>query len=243
MDADALANLYQEVRAELGAYLSRLLVRPALAEEVAQTAYVNALEALEKCPSEVERVRAWLFRIATNLAIDELRRHGNWRENLMLDLRETAESDPAYLTRSREMIGTPETALIAREHLAACFSCVLRRFPEHKAATLLLREVHGFSQEEIAEWLEVTPVQVKNWLQEVRAATEATYADTCALINKQGACHQCAELNGFFRGADSDPLRGTARDTSARLSMLREMRAQPLGPWHRMLFDLLDDIV
>ncbi len=243
MDAATLANLYQGVRAELGAYLSRLLVRPVLAEEVAQTAYLHALEALEKCPPETERARAWIFRIATNLAIDELRRHGHWRENLMLDLRETAESDPAYLARSREMIGTPETAAIAREHLAACFSCVLRRFPEHKAAALLLREVHGFSLEEIAEWLQATPVQVKNWLQEVRMATGAAYAETCALINKQGVCHQCRELNEFFHGADPDPLHGTSRDTNARLSILRDMRAQPLGPWHRLLFDLLDEIL
>lgn len=242
MNTDALARVYREVRPELCGYLTRFLVRPAVAEEVAQNVFVHALEALDRCPDEQERVRAWLFRIATNLAIDETRRHGHRREISMLDLRAAAESSPDFVRHSAELIGTPETVEIAREHLATCFACTLHRFPEHHAAALLLREVHGFSTQEIAQWLESSPAQVKHWLQQTRAELDAVYADRCALIAKHGVCYQCAELGGYFQNTPDNPLEQTSGDARARAAILAELRQRPLGPWHRMLLDLITGI-
>lgn len=239
MDRAGLAAAFGRARPQLGAYLARLAARPALAEELLQGTYVKALEALERCPGDEEGVRRWLFRIATNLALDELRRHSQWRETAVQDLREAAEGDPAFVRRSQELAGAPETAAIAREHLAACFSCTLRSFPPHKACALLLKEVYGFSLEEIAEFMaDSTAVQVKNWLQETRAAIDARYGRTCALVAKQGICHQCTELADFF-GSPAKPR--TPLALADRLAELRALAAKSPGEWHRMLFALIDD--
>jgi RNA polymerase sigma-70 factor (ECF subfamily) len=181
-----------------------------------------------------------LFRVVSNIAIDELRRQSRWRESAMLDLREAAQVDPAFLARSKAMVGSPETQLVARDHLIACFACTLGNLGPLRAAALLLKEVHGFSVDEAAEMLDATPIQVKNWLQASRAEMDKRYGETCALIAKNGVCHQCVELDEFHGAGRGDPLNGTSRSFEARLEVLRAARRAPWGRWHRMMFDLLD---
>lgn len=238
----SIEDIVTAVRPELIGYLSRLVVRPHVAEELAQTAFLRLLENSSSAPQHAEGIRAWLFRVATNLAIDELRRHSTWRETTIVDLRAAAEATPEFKARSEAMIGTPETKAVAREHLAVCFACVLRNLPERKAAALLLKEVHSFSLTETAAMLDAGLGQTKNWLQEARAHMHARYQDTCALIAKQGVCHQCVELNGYFGARAGDPLPDADDHIDGRLQVLRELRDQPIGSWHRMLMSLLDDL-
>lgn len=242
MDAETLAHRFEAVRPELTAYLCRLVLRTEVAQELAQTAFVRCAEAAEKVPADAVGTRAWLFRVATNLAIDESRRHRARRETLGVDLRAAAEGDPAFVARSQAMIGTPETKAIAREHLVACFACTLKNLPEHRAAALLLCEVHGFTLAQTAALLEADENRVKNWLQEARAAMRAKYAATCALVAKQGVCHQCIELDGFFRAEQGNPLPGDGDHLDRRLALMRAAAARPWGAWHRLLFNLLDEI-
>lgn len=242
MDTHKLADEFEAIRRELTGYLCRLVIRPQVAEDLVQTTFLRSIEAIEGVPNKVGNSRAWFFRIATNLAFDELRRHATWRENMMPDLRELAEADSEFMVRSVAMIGTPETKTIAREHLAACFVCVLRNLPERKAAAFLLKEVHGFTLDEVAELLDASAGQAKNWLQEARAYMHARYSETCALIAKQGVCYQCVELDGFFKADNGNPLAGSASDIDARTQILIEMRDKKCDSWHRLLFELLDDL-
>lgn len=141
------------------------------------------------------------------------------------------------------MRGSPEQQAIAREHLVVCFSCTLRNLAPYEAAALLLREVYAFSTRETASHLDATEVQVKNWLQQARRTLEARYARTCALVTKEGVCHQCVELDRFFNASARDPLDGTARDVEARLAIVRREREAALGPWHRQMLRILDDVL
>jgi RNA polymerase sigma factor (sigma-70 family) len=131
-------------------------------------------------------IRAWQFRVVSNLAIDHLRRHSTWKELVLVDARERAAADSEFVTESQQMRGSPELAAIAREHLAVCFACMLHNVPPQQAAALLLREVYGFSTAETAESLEATVVQVKNWIQQARRTMEERHAHSCALVTKQG---------------------------------------------------------
>ncbi|MBI3479704.1 MAG: RNA polymerase sigma factor [Nitrosomonadales bacterium] len=242
MDTRKFAEEFEAVRKELTGYLSRLVVRPQVAEDLVQTTFLRSLEAIENAPDEIANSRAWFFRVATNLAFDELRRHSSWRENMMPDLRELAENDPGFVAHSIAMAGTPETKAIAREHLVACFACVLRNLPERKAAAFLLKEVHGFKLAEVAGLLGTSEGQAKNWLQEARSHMDARYSQTCALLNKQGVCYQCVELDEFFGAGQGNPLGNTNGDIEARTQILKDMRDQQYGAWHKLLFELLDDL-
>ena len=147
------------------------------------------------------------------------------------------------IAESMELRGSPELSAIAREHLAVCFACTLRNLDPQHAAALLLKEVHDLSTAEIAEAIGATATQVKNWLQHARRTLEQRYAHTCALVTKQGVCHQCVELDGFFNDRRRDPLEGTARTVDARLAILRDTRERALGPWHRRMMRLIDEVL
>lgn len=237
IDRQALAAAFEGLRPALVAYLTRMVVRLDVAEELAQTTAVRALEHLDSAPPEADRLRRWLFRIATNLALDERKRHGSWRETLMQDLKDSAKRNPAHQDRLAAAAGSPELRSIAREHLSFCFACTLGRLPGEQAAVLLLREAWGFDRKETADILGIDPVRVKNRLQEARRATRAAYRDTCALVTKRGACYQCAELDEMFgTGEARDPLDGASDRLEGRLRVVRE---QPAGTWTRWLSELL----
>jgi len=242
LQADTRAHVYERYRRELVSYATRLVVRESVAEELTQEAALRLLQD-ERLPNDEGEMRAWLFRVVSNLAIDYLRRHSTWKELVLVDARERGVADPGFVAESLQMRGSPELMAIAREHLAVCFACTLRNLPPQQAAALLLREVHGFSTAEAAETLEATVVQVKNWIQEARRTMEERYAHTCALVTKQGVCHQCVELDGFFNEQSRDPLQGTERNLEARLAILRETREAALGPWHRRMLRLVDDVL
>lgn len=232
---------FETHRPELWAYAQRVVVRPEIADEIVQQAALKMLESASVPPEP--GLRAWLFRVVTNLSIDHLRRHGTWRETILEETKERAGVDEAFRGESQALRGSPETAAIAREHLIVCFSCTLRNLPPHHAVALLLREVHGFTHEEVAEITGASFGQVKNWIQTARSTLRARYEDTCALITKQGVCHQCVELSQFFNGRPSDPLEGTRRDLDSRLAILRDERETALGPWHRIMMRLVRDIL
>ncbi len=79
------ASYYQKQRIELTGYLTRLVTRGDVAEELAQQTAVRMLEA-QRVPSAESELRAWLYRVATNLATDYPRRHSTWRESLLDDV-------------------------------------------------------------------------------------------------------------------------------------------------------------
>lgn len=239
---EALANDWASARAELTNYATRMVLRKDIAEEIVQQAAVRLMEASAP-PDTSASVRAWLFRVVTNLGIDHIRRHSTQRERVMEDTKAAATADPLFMAEMEAMRGSEELRAMAREHLSVCFSCTLRAFPENRAAALLLVEVFEFTVAEAAEMLEARPAQVKNWIQECRADLDARYAKTCALVAKNGVCHECVELSEYFTGKGENPLDGTEGTTKARLAILRDKRETALGPWHTKLMRIVDDLL
>lgn len=233
---------FQAHRRALTTYVTRLVVREDIAEELVQQAAVRALEQAS-LPTEASELRAWLFRVATNLAIDHLRRHGTWREGVLDDTRTLATRDAGFVAESKLLAGSPELRAIAKDHLAVCFACTMRNLRPEESSALLLKEVYDFTVEETAKVLDATFGQVKNWIQSARAKLDARYATTCALVTKEGACFQCVELDRFFGANQGDPLEGTPKDLPARLVLLRDKREAPLGPWHRQMMRLVDEVL
>lgn len=237
-----LAAIYERHRRELVGFLTRLVIQSSVAEEIAQEAAARLVQQVHITEAD-DAVRGWLFRVATNLGLDHLRRHSTRHEFPLIQVRGRAEADAEFVAASAGMRGSPETAAIAREHLVACFVCTLRTLPARHAAALLLKEVYEFSNQEVADVMGVRFGQAKTWIQSARRRMTELYSTTCALVAKQGVCYQCVELDRFFNGAARDPLHGSSRTLDARLQILRDLRAQPLGPWHARLFELVRDVV
>lgn len=239
---EQVAQAFQANRKELTSYLTRLVARQDIAEELVQQAALRALEQ-GRLPEAMSEARAWFFRVATNLAVDYLRRHATWRETLLDETRSRANADAGFVAETRLLAGSVEHKSIAREHLAVCFSCTLRNLAPQESAALLLKEVYDFNVQEVADVMGASFGQVKGWIQSARATLTERYATSCALVNQRGACFQCVELDAFFDANQGDPLAGTTRDLDARIQILRTHRDASLGPWHRQMMRLVDEVL
>ncbi len=73
MDEQAFHALYRETARPLWAYLSRALGDPSRADDILQDTYLRLLRA-RTAPRDPQEIRAWLYRIASNLVVDHFRR-------------------------------------------------------------------------------------------------------------------------------------------------------------------------
>jgi RNA polymerase sigma-70 factor, ECF subfamily len=132
-----LVDAFRSYRDDLYGYLCRATRDDAAAEDLLQEAFLRLAREIEagRAPTQV---RAWLFRVATNLVISRGRRRVTVVEWMRRHGQEAA-------TRTVE---SPESEVIGRERILA-LEAALGRLPSDARAALLL-SANGFSGEEIA---------------------------------------------------------------------------------------------
>lgn len=138
-----------------------------LAEDLAQETFVKALNAIESYRPEF-KFSSWIFKIANNAAIDQLRRRE--LDTLSLDgspNAETADAIEATALQISDRNETPLEELEARELGGAIEIAIGQLRPEYRAC-ILLRHVEGRPYEEIAEMLNLPLGTVKTYIHRAR---------------------------------------------------------------------------
>ena len=136
------------------------------AQDLTQDAFVKAYTALPKMPADL-KVKPWLYRIATNVCIDALRRKRliKWQPwDRFLALFHPLQVSP----------DSPERQALQQEEREQVRQVFARLTPKHRRC-LALREYQGLSYAEIARELETTPNTVKTLLYRAREAFRRHY--------------------------------------------------------------------
>jgi RNA polymerase sigma-70 factor (ECF subfamily) len=154
-DASALSMLYEELRCPIHSYIYRLLGNQEDADDVTQEVFVRACLAWDNLYDR-SHLSAWLYRIATNLCVDLLRRRKRiswWPLSLPNTNNERFESqnsdDNSPLLPDSG--GIPEIA--EREHIRLA----LEKIPEEYAIALVLSVAQGVPYQEIAVIVGISP--------------------------------------------------------------------------------------
>jgi RNA polymerase sigma factor (sigma-70 family) len=148
--SEALACLFKEHNRSLVNYLALRLHSLQEAREVAQEAYVRLLQ-LDK-PGAASFLKTYLFRVATNLAVDRLRRR-QYRQKQHPQLSSDIDCG----------IEDPEQRVVADDVLRVVDQC-LDELPEKCRQAFLLFRVEGMGQEQIAARLGVTDRMVRHYI-------------------------------------------------------------------------------
>jgi len=145
----------------------RMVRDRALAEDLAQDTFVKVLNALESYRSEY-KFSSWIFKIANNVAIDQLRRRE--LDTLSLDGSPDARTQQeveATALQAADRGESPLEELEARELGSVIERAIARLRPEYRSC-ILLRHVEGRSYEEIAATLDLPLGTVKTYIHRAR---------------------------------------------------------------------------
>lgn len=228
MTADQLSAEFETFQAELKSFILRITASAQDADDIVQDTYIKAHSKIETFRGE-SSLKTWIFSIASNLARDLQRSKKRWPENVTDICRDEALNNREFFQEAMHIRETsPQGKFEIKEHIAFCFTCVSKSLPLEQHLALLLKEVYGFKVKEIALILNQTDAMVKYYLHVSRKKMIEIFDHRCALINKQGICHQCTELNGIFNPKQK------AQEELTKIEMTRDAEDKS----KRELFDL-----
>lgn len=160
-DRQAFGDLVLLHRSGVVNVVYRMCGDAVLAEDAAQEAFIRAWA---KLPDYQPRApfRSWLYRIATNAALDALR-----RERPTVDVSDVPLAAP----------GIGPEALVSRQERAQQVQEAVLALPTASRTVLILREYEGLSYKEIADVLEIPLGTVMSRLNYARSALRDRLAD------------------------------------------------------------------
>jgi RNA polymerase sigma-70 factor (ECF subfamily) len=163
----AYRELVRRYERPLFSLIYRMVRDRELAEDLTQETFIKALNALASYRPEF-KFSSWIFKIANNAAIDQLRR----REvnTLSLDGSPTAETPDAVEATALQVSSkgeSPLDELEAREMGSAIETAIAKLRPEYRSC-IMLRHVEGLAYEEIAASLDLPLGTVKTYIHRAR---------------------------------------------------------------------------
>jgi RNA polymerase sigma factor (sigma-70 family) len=161
---EAFRELVERFHRPVYALLVRIVRQPELAEDLAQDSFLKAWKALARFDPG-RKFSSWMFKIAHNTALDELRRSG--LETVSLDAPFAADDEPPELPADLAA-ENPLLRTLARESGRVLERAVARLRPAYREI-LLLRFAQEMSYDEIAEVLGVPLGTVKIHIFRARA--------------------------------------------------------------------------
>ena len=160
-DRDAFGVLVDQYKDRIYNYVSRMLSDPYEAEDVTQEAFLRAYRSLPRFRG-ASSFHTWLYRIASNLAIDVVRKRKRTEPTFSID--EPLESEEgSYERELPDEGGGPEESATTRETRLAVRRAIME-LPQKLRDVMVLYELQGETYEDISEILDVPLGTVKSRL-------------------------------------------------------------------------------
>ncbi len=142
-------------------HLARTIVGDAIADEVAQEAWMAVIRALPKFERR-SSLKTWILRIVSNCAKSRLR-HESRSINIDFADDKSAMIDPAHFKGDGHWLTPPNVwhadtpdAILASTELREHIDDALKQLPPLQQAAITLRDMHGMDMESICKILEVS---------------------------------------------------------------------------------------
>jgi RNA polymerase sigma factor (sigma-70 family) len=208
-----LMALADALRPELHRYCARLMGSVIEGEDVVQDAFARAFVALDELKEDTP-LRAWLFRIAHNRALDLLRSRAIRAAEPIEAAHEIVDAespDPVEVLMRREAVETAVSRFV--------------ELPTMQRSVVILKDVLDQSLEEIAAMLDLTVNAVKAHLARGRARLKEINAQAPAQPAPRPPSPAVVRYVALFNGRDWDGLRAMLADDVRLLQSAHPLRA------------------
>ena len=136
------------------------------ANDLAQEAFIRVYKSIGNFKEE-SSFSTWIYRIVTNVCLDELRKRKN-RNVVSID--EDVKLDDSEVKRQIESDGPTPEELVERNELKRVVGEAIKELSEEHRLVILLRDIQGFSYEEIARIVKCPEGTVKSRINRARQA-------------------------------------------------------------------------
>lgn len=154
-------------RRELHVHCYRMLASFHEADDAVQETFLRAWRHRDGF-DEGDNFRAWLYRVATNVCLDMLRRKSRHQRRI------ASFPDVPWMTPYPDVLldevdNAPDTKAVDRETIELLFLAALQTLPPRQRTALIARDVLGWSASEAADLLETSVAAANSAVQRARA--------------------------------------------------------------------------
>jgi RNA polymerase sigma-70 factor (ECF subfamily) len=192
-DSAAFAELFNLLHTAVLNYIYHMIGDRQAAEDVTQDAFLRAHQRIGQLGPPWD-FKSWVFRIASNLAIDHLR-----RERRFIDLDENLSmSDPPSTRRPSER------GVQRRESRKAVWRS-LNTLPTTYRQALVLRELNGLSYQEVSQALECSYDNARQLVHRARMRFRENHGLRVTLMAGVERCRELGNLLSAYHDGELEP--------------------------------------
>jgi len=180
-------EIYKEFHPKILHYLSRL-INPHEAEDITQEVFEKVNRSLRNFRGE-SKLSTWLYRIANTTAIDRMRTSSFKRSFDNTSLEDTIGVEDRNVWLDHKKTLTDQTFI--RREMSECVREFIDKLPSNYKTVILLSELEGFKNKEIADILQISLDTVKIRLHRARAKLKALLNEGCDFYNNEQSALSC----------------------------------------------------
>jgi RNA polymerase sigma-70 factor (ECF subfamily) len=170
-------QVYKEFQPKILHYISSL-TKGREAEDITQEVFQKISSSLDGF-KEKSKLSTWVYRIATNTALDRLRSPSFKR--FSEELSEEAEDRSIWSGHAK----TPVDQSLVRKEMSECVREYIDRLPADYKTVIVLSELEGFKNKEIADILQISLDAVKTRLHRARASLKKILDEGCDFYHSE----------------------------------------------------------
>ncbi len=186
--SDLFRTLYDANHDRVHRLLGRV-VGPQEAEDLTQIVFAKAARALPQFRGDA-KASTWLYRIAANIASDWLRSRSAREAKLTVHLPEVIGGPSSQGSASVTLLdiqSSPEQKLV-RKDMRDCIRGEIGQLPEGNREVLILGELGGLTDDEVAQTLGITRANAKVRLHRARAQLKKAIEARCDFYRTELSC-------------------------------------------------------
>ncbi len=185
-------DIFDAYRLPIHYYLLRLTQDPVVAEDLTQETFMRVHAGLPGFRGEAS-LATWVYRIASNVCLDHLRRRSTTQDSVTHSLDEVSMEHEMLVD---DEAASPERQAV-RSEMSACVQAHIDQLPPDYRAALILHDLEGMTSAEIADMLAVSLDTVKIRLHRARARLRAALKMGCDFAHDERSVLVCEPKAGI----------------------------------------------
>jgi RNA polymerase sigma-70 factor, ECF subfamily len=178
-DVEAFEQLIEGCQKKVFNIALRMIGNYEDASELAQEVFIKIFKSIKNF-REDSLFSTWVYKVTTNICIDELRRRKN-RKVISLD-EEIITQDGSISRQVEDLSPTPQMQ-VEKKELKKIVNEAIKELSEEHRAMIIMREIQGFSYEEIAQILKCPEGTVKSRINRARNQLRQILKDEMELLD------------------------------------------------------------